>query len=79
MALSPAEKQKRYREKQKQLGKKEVRAYLTPEALDCYEEVSEASGWDDSTLISNAIRLMYAANKCGQIQLLNNWLTQHKK
>ncbi|WP_199608765.1 hypothetical protein [Flocculibacter collagenilyticus] len=79
MALTPAQKQKRYRDKQKGAGKKEIRAYLSPDAITCYEDVRELSGWDDSTLVSNAIRLMYAAKACGQVQLLNNWLTEHKK
>ncbi len=78
-ALSNAEKQQRYRERQKQSGKKELRGYLTPEALSCYSEIQQKTDWNDSTLLSNAIRLMYAAHKCGQIGLLNSWLTEHKR
>ncbi|WNO61054.1 hypothetical protein [Rheinheimera sp. MMS21-TC3] len=78
-ALTNAEKQKRYRIKQKQSGKKELRGYLTPEALACYSEIQQKTDWNDSLLLSNAIRLMYAAHKCGQIGLLYNWLTEHKR
>ena len=78
-ALSNAEKQQRYRERQKQSDKKELRGYLTPEALSCYEEIQQKTEWNDSTLLSNAIRLMYAAHKCGQIGILNSWLTEHKR
>jgi hypothetical protein len=78
-ALTNAEKQQRYRERQKQSGKKELRGYLTPEALSCYEEIQQKTEWNDSTLLSNAIRLMYAAHKCGQIGILNSWLTEHKR
>ena len=73
-----AEKQKRYRERQKEKGQKEVRGYLTPKALECYHELSEQTGWTDSTVLSNAVRLAYAAYKCGQIQLLDQWLKTHK-
>ncbi|MDX1537891.1 hypothetical protein [Arsukibacterium sp.] len=78
-ALSNAEKQQRYRQKQQASGKKELRGYLTPEALGCYQEIQEKTQWNDSTLLSNAIRLMYAAHKCGQIGILNSWLTEHKR
>jgi hypothetical protein len=78
-ALSNAQKQQRYRERQKQSGKKELRGYLTPEALSCYEEIQHKTEWSDSTLLSNAIRLMYAAHKCGQIGILNSWLNEHKR
>ena len=77
--LSNAEKQQRYREKQRQSGKKELRGYLTPEALTCYQEIVDKTEWNDSLLLSNAIRLMYAAHKLGQIGLLNGWLNDHKK
>ena len=78
-ALTNAEKQQRYRERQKQSGKKELRGYLTPEALTCYAEIQQKTDWSDSMLLSNAIRLMYAAHKCGQIGILNSWLTEHKR
>lgn len=78
-ALTNAEKQLRYRERQKQSGKKELRGYLTPEALSCYEEIQKKTEWSDSVLLSNAIRLMYAAHKCGQVGILNSWLTEHKR
>ena len=77
-ALSNAEKQKRYRERQKDKGKKEMRGYLSPEALACYELIAEQTQWSDSVILSNAVRLTYAAYKNGQIGLLNNWLTQNK-
>uniref|UniRef100_A0A486XUE4 Uncharacterized protein n=1 Tax=Rheinheimera sp. BAL341 TaxID=1708203 RepID=A0A486XUE4_9GAMM len=78
-ALTNAEKQQRYRERQKKSGKKELRGYLTPEALTCYAEIQQKTDWSDSTMLSNAIRLMYAAHKCGQIGILNSWLTEHKR
>ena len=78
-ALSNAEKQQRYRERQKSQGRKELRGYLTPEALACYEEISQKTEWSDSLLLSNAIQLMYAAHKLGQIGLLNGWLNEHKR
>ena len=40
-ALTNAEKQQRYRDRQKQSGKKELRGYLTAEALSCYEEIQQ--------------------------------------
>jgi hypothetical protein len=78
-ALSNAEKQQRYRQRQKSQGRKELRGYLTPEALACYEEISQKTEWSDSMLLSNAIRLMYAAHKLGQIGLLNGWLNDNKR
>ncbi|HSG53144.1 MAG TPA: hypothetical protein VLA40_13640 [Rheinheimera sp.] len=78
-ALTNAEKQQRYRDRQKQSGKKELRGYLTPEALACYEEIQQKTDWNDSTILSNALRLMYAAHKCGQIGILNSWLNEHKR
>lgn len=78
-ALSNAEKQQRYRERQKSQGRKELRGYLTPEALACYEDISQKTEWSDSMLLSNAIRLMYAAHKLGQIGLLNGWLNDNKR
>ncbi|MDX3774056.1 hypothetical protein QE250_08025 [Chromatiaceae bacterium AAb-1] len=78
-ALTNAEKQQRYRNRQKQSGKKELRGYLTPEALNCYQEIQQKTEWTDSMLLSNAIRLMYAAYKCGQVGILNGWLTEHKR
>lgn len=77
--LTNAQKQQRYRERQKSQGRKELRGYLTPEALACYEEISQKTEWSDSLLLSNAIRLMYAAHKLGQIGLLNGWLNDHKR
>ena len=78
-ALSNAEKQQRYRERQKSQGRKELRGYLTPEALACYEDIRQKTEWSDSLLLSNAIRLMYAAHKLGQIGLLNGWLNDNKR
>ncbi len=77
-ALTNAEKQQRYREKQRQSGKKELRGYLTPEALSCYQEIVGKTDWNDSQILSNAIRLMYAAHKLGQVGLLNSWLNEHQ-
>ena len=70
-----AEKQKRFRERQKEQGKKEVRGYLSPEALICYEELRKQTNWTDNDLVGNAMKITYAAYKCGQIGLLNKWLT----
>ncbi|WP_206485800.1 hypothetical protein [Thalassotalea sp. G2M2-11] len=77
-ALSNAEKQKRYRDRQKEKGKQEMRGYLSPEAKKCYQMIAEQTGWNDSIILSNAIRLTFAAYKNGQIGLLNNWLNKHK-
>ena len=77
MALSNAEKQRRFRERQKENGKKEMRGYLSKEALECYQLIQEQTNWSDSVILSNAVRLTYAAYKNGQIGLLNNWLTKN--
>ncbi|MBE1301674.1 MAG: hypothetical protein GJ680_17435 [Alteromonadaceae bacterium] len=74
-----AEKQKRFREKQKADGKKLVRGYINLQASDCYEELREKTGWTDSELLSNSLRITYAAYKNGQIKLLNQWLTKNNK
>lgn len=73
-----AEKQKRFREKQKALGKKMVRGYVSPQALNCYEELQEKTGWSDSEILSNALRITYAAYKKGQIRILNQYLEDNK-
>lgn len=78
LALTNAEKQKRYRERQKERGKKEMRGYLSEEALVCYELIQEQTKWSDSMILSNAVRLTYAAYKKGQIGLLNSWLTDNE-
>ena len=36
-----ADKQKRFRERQREAGKRQVRGYVTPEALSCYEEIQQ--------------------------------------
>ena len=77
--LTNAEKQRNYRERKKQQGEVEMRGYLTPEALECYEEIAKVTGWNDSKLMSNAMRLTYAAYKCGQVSLLNGWLEKNNK
>ncbi|TWX69992.1 hypothetical protein ESZ39_10890 [Colwellia sp. C1TZA3] len=77
-ALTNAEKQKRYRERQKDRGKKEMRGYLSPEAQECYELIVQQTKWNDSIILSNALRLTYAAYKNGQIGLLNNWLNKNE-
>lgn len=69
-----AEKQKRFRDKQKGLGKKMVRGYVTPQALKCYEEILDKTSWSDSEVLSNALRITYAAYKKGQIRMLNQYL-----
>lgn len=74
-----AEKQKRFRERQKQEGKRQVRGYINAEATACYDELREKTGWTDSELLSNSLRLTYAAYKCGQIKLLNQWLKNNEK
>lgn len=76
-AMTNAEKQKRYRERQKHKGKKEMRGYLSQEALECYSLIAEQTKWSDSVILSNAVRLTYAAYKNGQIGLLNNWLKEN--
>ncbi len=75
--LTNAQKQQRYRERQKLKGKKEMRGYLSQEALVCYELIQQQTQWSDSIILSNAVRLTYAAYKNGQIGLLNNWLNEH--
>ncbi|MFT4930072.1 MAG: NTP pyrophosphatase (non-canonical NTP hydrolase) [Phenylobacterium sp.] len=78
-ALTNAEKQKNYRERKKQKGHEELRGYLSPEGVECYQEISKVTGWDDSKLLSNAIRLTLAAYKMGQIGILNGWLEKNEK
>ena len=74
-----AEKQKRFRERQKQQGKKLLRGYITPEAMACYKDIGEKTHWNDSEVLSNALRITYAAYKCGQIKLLTRWLKDHDR
>ncbi len=71
-------KQKRFRERQKAQGKKLVRGYITPQAMNSYKEISNVTNWSDSEVLSNALRLTYAAYKCGQIGLLTKWLKDHE-
>ncbi len=78
-AMTNAEKQKAYRERKKAKGLVEIRGYLTPEAQQCYKELAEKTGWSDSKLVSNAIRLTLAAYKCKQILTLNTWLEKNRK
>ena len=77
-AMTNAEKQKKYRERQKECGKQEMRGYLSPEAKVCYQLISEQTNWSDSVILSNAVRLTYAAYKNGQIGLLNSWLKKNE-
>ena len=77
-AKANADKQRRFRERQKDAGKKLVRGYVSPEAKACYE-IRDKTGWTDSEAMSNAMRLMYAAYKCGQIKLLNEWLRKNNR
>jgi hypothetical protein len=74
--VANAEKQKRFRERQKALGKKMVRGYITPDAMDNYNEIAEKTGWTDNDIISNSLRITYAAYKNGQIRFLNKWLLE---
>ncbi|WP_019026202.1 hypothetical protein [Colwellia piezophila] len=78
VAMSNAAKQKRYRDKQKERGLQEMRGYLSPEAKECYQLISEQTNWSDSVILSNAVRLTYAAYKNGQVGLLNSWLKNNK-
>ena len=78
-AKANADKQRRFRERQKDAGKKLVRGYVSPEAKACYDEIRDKTGWTDSEAMSNAMRLMYAAYKCGQIKLLNEWLRKNNR
>jgi len=77
-ALTNAEKQKNYRERQKERGMKEMRGYLSEEALVCYKLIADQTQWSDSVILSNAVRLTYAAYKNGQVGLLNSWLNDHE-
>jgi hypothetical protein len=54
-----------------------MRGYLSPEAQKCYELIADQTKWNDSIILSNAVRLTYAAYKNGQIGLLNNWLNKN--
>ncbi len=78
-AKANADKQRRFRERQRDAGKKLVRGYVSPEAKACYDEIRDKTGWTDSEAMSNAMRLMYAAYKCGQIKLLNEWLRKNNR
>ncbi|GAA6183349.1 MULTISPECIES: hypothetical protein [Alteromonadaceae] len=77
--VANAEKQKRYRQRQKELGHKQVRGYVTKDAMSCYNEIRDKTKWTDNEVLSNALRITYAAYKCGQIKLLNEWLKDHKR
>ncbi|GAC14798.1 hypothetical protein [Aliiglaciecola lipolytica] len=77
--IANAEKQKRYRQRQKELGHKHIRGYVSKDAMSCYEEIREKTNWTDNEVLSNALRITYAAYKCGQIKLLNEWLKDHKR
>ena len=74
--VANAEKQKRFRDRQKSLGKKMVRGYITPDAMDNYKEIAQVTGWTDSDIISNSLRITYAAYKNRQIRSLNKWLEE---
>jgi len=78
-AKANADKQRRFRERQKEAGKKLVRGYVSPEAKACYDEIREKTGWTDSEAMSNAMRIMYASYKCGQIKLLTEWLRKNNR
>ena len=57
-----AEKQKRFRERQKAAGKKQVRGYVSPEALSCYEEIQQKM-WFDIFIntTSDHVKVYYSA------------------
>lgn len=74
-----AEKQRRYRQRQKEKGSKLIRGYVSVQAKDCYDEIREKTGWTDNEVLSNALRITFAAYKCGQIKLLNEWLKDHDR
>ena len=74
-----AEKQSRYRQRQKDIGNKQVRGYITKDAMKSYEEIREKTGWTDNEVLSNSLRITFAAYKCGQIKLLNEWLKDHSR
>ena len=57
--------------------KKKAAKKSEAKAMQCYQELAEKSGWTDSELLSNALRVTYAAYRCGQIKLLNEWLKKH--
>ena len=78
-AKANADKQRRFRERQKEAGKKLVRGYVSPEAKACYDEIREKTGCTDSEAMSNAMRLMYASYNCGQIKLLTEWLRKNNR
>ncbi len=78
-AMTNAEKQKNYRERKKLQGQVELRGYLNAQGLECYKELVEQTGWNDSKLLTNALRLTLAAYKKGQIALLNDWLEKNNK
>lgn len=74
--VANAEKQKRFRDRQKALGKKMVRGYVTSEAMENYREIVDKTGWTDNDIINNSLRITYAAYKNGQIRFLNKWLEE---
>lgn len=74
-----AAKQQRFRERQRQLGKKQIRGYIDKAGMQCYDEIREKTGWTDNEVLNNALRITYAAYRCGQIKLLNEWLKDHER
>ena len=72
--MANAAKQKRFRERQRQLGNKQVRGYINAKAQTCYQEIQKVTKWTDSEILSNSLKITYAAYKCGQIKLLAAWL-----
>lgn len=74
-----ARKQQRYRERQKQRGRRLVRGYLTPKAIADYDSIMKKTDWTDNDLLNNAIRITYAAYKLGQMKLINNWIKEQDK
>ena len=44
--------------------------------MENYKEIVEKTGWTDSDVLSNSLRITFAAYKNGQIRLLNQWLKE---
>lgn len=74
-----ARKQQRYRDRQRQQGKRLIRGYISPKAIADYHAIMEKTDWTDNDLLNNAIRITYAAYKLGQMRLINNWIKEQDK
>ncbi len=76
---APAEPNPKEPETSSDFDKARLLNSISPEALQCYDELKEKTGWSDEDMVSNAIRLMYASYRCGQVRLLNEWLKDHNR